>query len=204
MKLIKKIPPEDPSRSEALVAAGWQRLKEPKNVTAATMVAMPIAFILMFLNILFIFWIHPSWRGLLPEGGYSLEFVIGFNFLLKLLGIFAMLLLHELIHALFIPRFFRSDLSFMGFNGIVGFVYTEEIIGRARFLLVSVMPLLLLSFVMPLVFVGAGILSPYLIFLSILNAGGACVDVLNMLLVLRQVPRRGRIVSNGYRTFYRA
>ncbi len=65
------------------------------------------------------------------------------------------------------------------------------------------MPLLILSFVFPFLTWTAGRWSWYLIFLSVLNAGGACVDLLNMILVAVQIPRKGIMVSNGYAAFYK-
>lgn len=89
-------------------------------------------------------------------------------------------------------------------NGLFGFVYTEEVISKIRFVVVSVMPLLLLSFVFPLAAMQTGLLHRgFVVFLCVLNAGGSCVDVLNLLLIAFQVPKGGLVVSNGPRSFYR-
>ncbi len=64
------------------------------------------------------------------------------------------------------------------------------------------MPLFILSFAVPFLFAVFGRLSAYLVFLSVFNAGGACVDVLNVILILSQVPKDGVLIANGYATFY--
>ena len=70
-------------------------------------------------------------------------------------------------------------------------------------MLISIMPLLLLSFILPAVLSIFGISNWFIIFLCIINAGGSCVDVLNMFLIAGQVLQNGTIVNNGYSTYFK-
>jgi hypothetical protein len=204
MKYIRKIPSEDGQKTDELVQLGYKRLREPKSVGAAIGFALPLSILLMLLAVFWCYLLDPSLFGFMNEDGISVEMTIDVTFLFYVAGTILCLLIHELFHAVFIPRAWHSKKTYWGFNGAFGFVYTEEEITRGRFLLVSVMPLLLISFVFPVILWFVGIWNYYLIFLSVFNAGGACVDLLNMILVSAQVPFGGTVVSNGYSTFYKS
>ena len=203
MKYIRKIPAADKERGEELSRAGWKSLKEPRSVAMATLCALPIALVLGGIVIWMIHWLDPSLFDFLQDG--SLHLTIGFNVmtLVYVIIFFAFMLLHELIHALFIPGFITSDKAYWGFNGAVGFVYTEEPIGKGRFIIVSLMPLVLLSVVLPVVLALLGWLNGYAVFLCLMNAVGSCVDILNILIVVFQVPNKSRLINNGFKTYYK-
>lgn len=204
MKFIKKIPPENEDRTMYLKEQGWIRLKEPKSVSAAILWSMPISVLLMLSGAVWCYYLYPPFKKLLSgQQGFSLEISIGMEVVYYLAGMFLLLLIHELIHAVFIPKVWKSDKTYWGFNGLFGFVFTEEILSKNRMVVISLMPLFILSFAVPFLFAVTGHLNGYLIFLSVLNAGGACVDVLNVILILSQVPREGSLIGNGYATFYR-
>ena len=204
MKFIKKIPSENEDRTMYLKEQGWIRLKEPKSVSAAIFWSMPISVILMLSGAVWCYYLYPPFKKLLsgPQG-FSLEISIGIELVYYLLGMLLYLLIHEMIHAAFIPKVWKSDKTYWGFNGLFGFVFTEELLSKKRMVVISLMPLFILSFAVPFLFAVTGHLNGYFIFLSVLNAGGACVDVLNVILILSQVPAEGSLIANGYATFYR-
>lgn len=203
MKYIKKIPSEDGQRTEELMQQGYIRLKEPKSVGAAIGLSLPLSILLMLLAGYWCYLLDPSLFDFMNKEGMSVELTIDLTFIFYGAGVILCLLVHEFFHGVFIPRAWHSKKTYWGFNGLFGFVYTEEEITKGRFLLVSVMPLLLISFLFPVILSSFGIWNHYLIFLSVFNAGGACVDLLNMILITVQVPARGTVVSNGYSTFYK-
>ncbi|WP_124067232.1 DUF3267 domain-containing protein [Clostridium sp. E02] len=204
MKFIKKIPPEDLDISKELEDTGWLRLKEPKSSLLAILLSLPISFVLMFVNVLWCYLLSPSFQDFLSNSNeLSVEITFGLNSILYLFGMVFCLFLHEMIHAALIPGVIKSSCTYWGLNGLFGFVYTEEVISRNRFFLISIIPLLVLSFLVPLIIYAAGSMTGYLIFLSVFNAGGACVDVLNILLVNHQVPQKASVRSNGNATFYK-
>lgn len=204
MKFIKRIPLENEDKTLYLKEQGWIRLKEPKSVSAAILWSMPISVLLMLFGAVWCYYLYPPFKKLLSgQQGFSLEISIGIEIVYYLLGMFLCLLIHELIHAVFIPKVWKSDKTYWGFNGLFGFVFTEEILSKKRMVVISLMPLFILSFAVPFLFAVTGYLNGYLIFLSVLNAGGACVDVLNVILILSQVPKEGRLIANGYATFYK-
>lgn len=165
--------------------------------------SLPLSILLMVLNGIWCYSLDPTMFDFLDEAGIVLDIKVDLKMILYLAGLMVFTLVHEAIHAVFIPKVWESENTYWGFNGLFGFVYSEEKISKERFLLVSVMPLLVLSFVFPFLMWKAGMWSWYVIFLSVLNAGGACVDLLNMILVAVQIPPKGIVVSNGYATFYK-
>lgn len=204
MKFVKKIPPENEDRTKFLKEQGWIRLKEPKSVSAAILWSMPISILLMLSAAVWCYYLYQPFKVLLtgPQG-FSLEFSIGIEIVYYLLVMLISLLIHEFIHAMFIPEVWKSNKTYWGFNGLFGFVFTEEILSKKRMVIISLMPLLILSFAVPFLLAASSHLNGYFIFLSVLNAGGACVDVLNVILILSQVPKDGSLIANGYATFYR-
>lgn len=203
MKYIKKIPQENIAVTEDLIQNGWKVLKEPSSLGVTITLAMPISIILMGLTLFYFMIIFPEKMNILDADGLSIEFTINLKSLLYVIGILIYTFLHEMIHALTIPNVIHSQKTYWGINGCFGFVYTEEKIKKARFILVSIMPLVLLTFVIPLICRMFDFYHWYLLLLCVINAGGACVDIFNIILIAKQVPTKGMIVSNGMKTLYK-
>lgn len=113
------------------------------------------------------------------------------------------MLVHEMLHAIFIPNFIKSEKTEWGLNGVFGFVFTTEPIKKQRFLFISCMPFILLSIVALFLFDLFGCLNGYTLALCLINAAGSCVDFLNMLLIGAQVKKNCTIINNGFETYYR-
>ncbi len=201
MKYIRRIPQEKEAFTEELVQNGWKRLKEP-SFPGMIVIAMPINMILMFITFLYFGLLFPDQIHSLNENGISIAFTINWKLIAPVAGIVIYTFLHEMLHAVTIPNALHSDKTFWGMNGCFGFVYSEEKIKKGRYLLVSVMPLIILSFAVPLVFRIFHFYHWYLLLLCIMNAGGACVDILNMILIAKQVPAKGTIICNGKKTLF--
>ena len=203
MKYIKKIPQENIAVTEEYLQNGWKVLKEPSSLGITIASAMPISIILMMLTVFYFMLLFPEKMNIIDANGLSIEFTINLKSLLYVVGVLIYTFLHEMIHALTIPNAIYSKKTYWGINGCFGFVYSEEEIKKVRFILVSIMPLVILTFVIPLVCKIFDFYHWFLLLLCIINAGGACVDIFNIILVAKQVPSRGMIVSNGMKTLYK-
>jgi hypothetical protein len=126
--------------------------------------------------------------------GSSFSFSIG---LPTVIGILAVLFLHELLHLIFIPDFLRSDRTGAGITAVGGFVYTEEVLTRSRHLLITITPFAIISVLLPVILGMSGLLTPAFFFPILLNSLGSSVDILTLILVLVQVPPGSSLVSNG-------
>ena len=204
MIYCKKVPPTDSNMSETLLSNGWVKIKEPRNLFFAIVMSVP--FIIM--NAAIVIYFVPPIKIPLVEILNELEnegitFSIDLRLLFYVIVIFAFLVVHELLHAIFIPKFIKSKKTFWGITPFGGFVSTTEEISKLRFVLISICPFITLSVVMPLFFSLIGLYSDFVTFLVIMNALGSSVDILNMLLIIFQVPNYSRIINNGLETYHK-
>jgi len=203
MRYAKKIPPTDKNLSEQLLSSGWKKLNEPSNLIIATLLSLPFIFINGIIEIFILYNLYQPFQLLIKNQILSFEFNINLWTLLYVLGIMIFMIIHELLHACFIPNVLSSDKTYWGINGIYGFVFTQEKIIKGRFLLISIMPFFLLSIILPFVLKTLGILNSYTVLLCLINATGSCVDILNICLVMRQVPSGANITNNGFETYFK-
>ncbi|MDP4178078.1 MAG: DUF3267 domain-containing protein [Bacillota bacterium] len=204
MKFIKKIPSTDKELKNKLLSNGWNKLKEPSNLGIATLLSVPFMFINGIISMVIIFYLYPPLKELLNSNqGFSITFKINLFTLLYIIVFFVFMIIHEFLHACFIPNMLKSDKVYWGINGFFGFVYTTEIIKRNRFLIISIMPFFLLSIIFPFILNVLGCLNGFTIFLCLINAMGSCVDCLNICIVATQVPSGSYIVNNGLETYFK-
>lgn len=202
MKYISKIPETDVNLNKEMSRSDWKMLKEPKNLLIATLISLPISIINIYLCIFFMKWINKDLLTTINSiiYGGKLAFTIKFRYIVY---IYLYILLHEVIHLVCIPNFYKSKSTFISLKLWGGFVYTEEVIKRNRYLIVTIMPFIILSFVVPFLMIKLGVNPMIILTLAIVNSGGAAVDVLSFALLLFQVPRNSSIKNNGMKTFYK-
>lgn len=200
MRIINKIPKADDEKHFYLINSQWVQLKEPKKVSTAMFLSIP----LMIINVLITMWIISLFTTVSPKDfGISNDAISIKIDLIIILGIVMILIIHELIHLILIPNFIKSDRTFVGVTCMSGFVFTEEILSRSRYIAISVAPFLVISIVLPVILGALGLLNTTIILLILLNAMGSSVDILNLILVLFQVPYKGQLTSNGRITYWR-
>lgn len=204
MKYIKNIPSTDYLICENLLSNGWKKLKEPKDVKAAILYSFPIMIISFFIELILIFFLYQPFKDII-KGNSELKFelTLNLNIFVYLVAIIIFLFIHELIHAIYVPNMLKSNKTYWGFNGMFAFVYTEEKIKKSRFIIISLMPYITLSFILPMILSIFGILNGFICLLCLLNAGGSCVDLLNIILISFQVPNGAYVISNGHNTYYK-
>jgi len=200
----KKVPPTDSNLSEALINTGWKKIREPKNLFVAVMLSVPF----MILNSLITLYFVSPIRNWLVELGrkldsFSFVFTVDIKFFAYIIIVFAFLVVHELLHAIPIPDFMNSKKTFWGITPFGGFVSTTEEISKRRFVLISIIPFVVLSLIMPIILNFANGFNGFVVFLAIMNALGSSVDILNMLLIAIQVPNGSRIINNGFETYFK-
>ncbi|MBN1763399.1 MAG: DUF3267 domain-containing protein [Methanomicrobia archaeon] len=196
MRIFTRLPPTDPERLSNLQDRGWVRLREPKRLLMAFLLSLPLMAVTAALT-LGIFTLFSAFS--LEDLGFAgPSFSLSFSISLPLiLGILAVLVCHELCHLLFIPNVLRSDRTGVGIIAFGAFVYTEEVLSRSRFLLITISPFAIISVLVPIVLGIAGLLTPAFFFPILLSAMGSSVDLLTVILVLTQVPPGASLVNNG-------
>ena len=114
-----------------------------------------------------------------------------------------MLVFHELIHLICIPKNARADRTYFGIAYAGGFVVCEEILEKDRHLLISLSPFLTLSVAGTILCGLTNFLGPLVLAALTLNALGLSVDLLTAANVLRQVPKGARITASGMHTYWK-
>lgn len=204
MKYIKKMPSTDKELSSRLVLEGWKKIKEPSNLITATLFSIPFMIINFAITLFITTYLYPPISEFLSlNEGFKFTLSINIFTFLYIISIFLFMTLHEFLHAAFIPNVLKSKKTFWGINGIYGFVFTTEKIKKERFIIISMMPFILLSLVLPFILSVFGWLNGYTILLCLINAGGSCVDSLNTLLIATQVPKGAYILNNGFETYFK-
>lgn len=203
MRYVKKIPPTDTNLSEKLLLSGWKKLKEPSNLWITVLFSVFFMLINGVIEIFILYNIYEPFQLLVNNQTSSFEIRIDLWILLYVFGIIIFMILHEFLHACFIPRVFSSDKTYWGLNVFYGFVFTREKIIKERFLIISIMPFFILSIILPFVLKIFGMLNGYTSLLCLINAMGSCVDILNICLVMRQIPSRANMINNGFETYFK-
>lgn len=202
MKYTRSMPTTDLVLKKQLLEEGFRPLKEPKNLLLAILSSFPFMFLNVLLCYGFLCIINSqaaaSIRAVLTSSSWA--FTIRFDYVIWL---YAFVVLHEVLHLVFIPNFLQSKDTFWGIKPWGGFVFTTQPISKGRFLVVTLAPFVLLSFVLPAVLSVLGVLEGFILFLIFMNAAASSVDVLNVLLIMTQVKNNSTLIQNGFETYTR-
>ncbi|WP_292465818.1 DUF3267 domain-containing protein [Methanolobus sp.] len=200
MKIVSKIPATNSQRHDKLIGDGWTALKEPQSLMTAMAASIPLAILNLVLTI-GIFWLFQPFR--MADFGFNPD---GFSISISLPAIAGLLLLlitHEMLHLVMVPDFLSSGSTYMGITYAGGFVYTEEEIPRLRYLLITILPFVIISVLLPLVLGSADLLATMAMALILLNSMASSVDVLSFILVATQAPVGSHMTSNGTKTYWK-
>lgn len=200
MRIRFRLPKSDDNIHVELVRNGWIPLREPKNLAVAILLSIPLMGVtgLISVGMIGVFSAISFEEFGLTPGSFSVTINLGIVLIMVLLVV-----LHELLHLILLPNFLRSEKTFVGINLLGGFVITEEEIARSRYILITVAPFILISIALPVILGVFGLLTPAVKFLIILNAMASSVDMLNLLLVIGQVPKNAILRNNGPRTYWK-
>jgi len=198
MKYVKNIPPTDKDLRNSLLKQGWKKIKEPSNLPIAILMSVPFMFLCGAISYIIVLQFTDIFANILSTGSFSITIRLDY-----ILFAFLLILSHERIHAVFIPNFLRSDDTYFGIRPWGGFVYTTQKLGKARFLLISVAPFVIISVLLPIILGLLNLLNGVIAALILLNAFASSVDILSASLILFQVPNGAMIVNNGFETYYK-
>ncbi|MGE7910544.1 DUF3267 domain-containing protein [Lysinibacillus xylanilyticus] len=97
----------------------------------------------------------------------------------------------------------KSEKTSVGLTLFGAFVMTEEKISKPRYTFITIAPFIIISVIFPLILSICGLLTTTIKFLIILNSMGSSVDLLNVLLIIKQVPKNATLTSNGANTYWK-
>jgi len=142
-----------------------------------------------------------SRTGISETGGI----ITASGLLVFLLAAVALLLAHELLHAVALLRFGTSSATTLGFwpKWMTPYISHKGELPRGRNILVALMPFLVLSIV-PLVWGFAFPPAPlWAVALSVLNGIGASADLVAAMLIAVQVPASALVRNRAHETWWR-
>jgi len=200
LKLLFGLPKPDPEREEAFIQEQWKRVKEPKTMLATILLSIPMMAVAGVVTWLLIGLFRPM---RLSDYGFGAESITLQINPIHLVWLLALLLVHELIHLLLVPKVFQSEKTWLGLTLFGGFVLTEETMTRRRYLVITLAPFVVISVIGPLVIGALGWLTPAISFLMLLNALGSSVDLLSAALIVSQVPSKARVTNRVTKTFWK-
>ncbi|WP_431799813.1 DUF3267 domain-containing protein [Halobacillus andaensis] len=198
MKFTTQLPVFNEQLHKSLVNEGWSPFKEPKKLTTAILLSVPFMILNVAIAIGVMYLATRVTPGQLPEQ----TFTITIN-LMSLIYLVLLLIVHELIHLIFVPNFLKSRETFIGVHWLAGFVYTRQLISKGRFLLISFAPFFILTIAAPFVLGMFNLLTTGVAILVIINAAASSVDLLNSAIIIFQAPSRSKIASNGVLSYWK-
>ncbi len=201
VKYIKHLPKDNLSRCEEVKKQGWSELKEP-NIPVSLLLSIPFACLSVYLGIVAFPQIHDYLKEVLLIFTSDDEFDLVIN-LQYVIALYGYVILHELIHVIFMPNFLKSNKTVFSIQLWGGFASTEEIMSKARFIAISLMPYLILTFVLPALLIYMKLPISLITLLALINASGSCLDMLGIALICLQVPNGAKIRNVGMKTFYK-
>ena len=181
---------------------GWTKLREPPawlmmwlSVPLGIVAAIPVAWAWIVIGK-----VQPgvSFQTRSPSQGFAA--VAG-----ALAAVLALIVVHELLHAAAMPDFGLSRRTVIGVWPSHGMFYAhhEGELTKGRFLLVFILPLLVISVLVPAVCILTGWKPRWLALLTMLNALFACGDLFGVLLIFFQVPSGAICRNQGWMTWWR-
>jgi len=203
MKLLKGIPKSSEETEKLLIGLGWKKLKEPKNLFALIILSVPLMILGGILSFSILLYFNKDIITNLIKVFNNGSFTFTIN-LVYILVILLTVLFHELLHLILIPNFILSKKTYLGFTWFGAFVYSSDEIKKGRYILITIAPYVLISILFPIVLGFAGLLNKYLMFLIILNSLSSSVDILNMILIITQVPNGSLLAQNGEKTYFKS
>ncbi len=201
MIIRNRFPRVDSERHQYLLDNQWTLVKGPKSIALTILLSIP----LMFLNAFIAFWIIRTFDSItFEEFGIGSDSVdIPFN-LVYLLGFVLILIIsHELIHLVFMPNFIKSKKTYIGLTLFGGYVYSEEIVTKIRFIIMIIAPFFIISIILPIILSFFGLLTTFIKLIVLANAASSSVDILCLILILMYVPSGASLANNGSKGYWK-
>jgi hypothetical protein len=174
---------------------GWIPLKEPKNMFWFQLLAFPISICLVILI-----------TSLATALNIATTIVLDLYSLLDLLlALGLVIVVHEFLHGIMFPgRLFSENVMFGVWPKALAFyAHYDGELTRNRFLIVLITPFLAIS-VLPLFILKLlGVSNSFVIVCCLINAFISCGDVLGVLLILFQVPRKAKMRNQQFKSYWK-
>lgn len=171
---------------------GWEPLKEP-NVWIAQLIGIPIGLLAALI-------VGLLWHVLTPMSNFRIE--LGVSTLIWIAGI---VVVHELIHAVFHPGYGITSNTYLGFwpSKLLFYAHYHSKLSKEQFMAILIAPFVFISLV-PLLFCILFQYSSMIAYaISLFNILLACVDIFGFFLIYYGVPSGSIVQNKGWKTYYK-
>lgn len=201
MIIRNRFPRVDSERHQYLLDNQWTLVKGPKSIALTILLSIP----LMFLNAFIAFWIIKIFDSItFEEFGIGSDSVdIPFNLVYIIGFILILIISHELMHLIFMPNFIKSKKTYIGLTLFGGYVYSEEIVTKIRFIIMIIAPFFIISIILPIILSFFGLLTTFIKLIVLANAASSAVDILSLILILIYVPSGASLANNGSKGYWK-
>ncbi|MEF9952309.1 MAG: DUF3267 domain-containing protein [Clostridium sp.] len=176
---------------------------EPNSISEILNMGVKLFSPMFIILFIFIFIRLRFWSVSIGDINFvSLGIALVVGFVLQIVLVFV----HEILHAVSFPRKARKEVWIKP-SEFVAFVYSNEIVSKARFIWMSLCPNIILGFIPYLLWMAGifgldSLLSKIVIITAIFNIMSGVGDYLNVYLTIKQVPKGGLVQSYGFHSYW--
>lgn len=205
LKYLRKVSKTDLELSNELSFKRWVKLKEPKNFKMSLLLIIPFAFTNTMLSFIVLMSFNNPIRKVMNNfsSSYISKYLNLYTFVIIIISAILVMIVHKLLHIIFIPRFRNTDNIFWKYSVFgISFVTKEKLL-KKRYIVVSLMPFFIISIMLPILFGVFNLINWTIIFLAIFNALISSIDVLKLYLIIIQVPKNSYIIRLKKSIYYK-
>lgn len=200
IKIERGLPKINEEKHLNLLKEGWKQLKEPKTISGQIILSIPFMIINFLIGSIIVGLVAPNMELSFEISTLSDLFIFIST---PLLLTISLVIIHELLHLSFIPNFIKSKKTYMGFTWFGAYVITEEILSKGRACFIFMAPFIFISIIFNFLIGIIGTYSIPILFFITLNSIGSSLDLLGLTLILFQVPKGAKVMSNGFYTYFK-
>lgn len=188
MKIKAGVPVTDKNKEQELLNTGWKKTAISSDLNMLIIKSVP----LMALGALIPFIVISS-NGILDVTISNSSLIIGI-----LIG----MILHELLHIVVFPKFYKAKNLTMGIYSGGTYTFSDEIMSKARYCLMLMMPFITWSLLLPLFSALFHVISPIILVIAVFNGIASSLDIFTSLSILFKVPSNVTIATSGMEVYF--
>lgn len=191
--------------SDEILPKKWTKVNRPNGFKMLLLLILPLAFTNLALTFIVLMNFNNPIKAFIND--FSTNYInIKINnyqsvFLFTL--IFILIIVHKLIHIIFIRNFKKTIKYFRKYNVFKNPLIIKEKITKRRYIIILLMPFGIISLLMPILFGIFNLINWVLIFLIMFNALICSTDILECYLIVIQVPSNSYIIRTKRATYYK-
>lgn len=204
MKYAQDMPKSNLCVSEEVLTKEWVKIKRPKIslmsllVIVIFMIANTVASIIVLMSF------TSSGEEFADSIARSVHSSLDFNETLILsIFIISIMLVHKILHIIFIPGLTKASMNFWKINLFHTSFFTKKKVSKVRYNMISSMPLLIISVILPTILGFFNLINGFTIFIVIFNAMFSSVDILDIYLITIQTPKNCYVIRNQKGVYFK-